>query len=227
MDPLEKALKGLEAQTLEELLSRLAELQALRAKGTPVTAPRVTLHLRSGRELQGFLLELRNGGKSVVLHALSADARRSEPDAIFIRTDSIEALTVHELPSLYQLPRDTPPPPSRLVMKRKLAERQTSLASALGAPVEVEVDWDRLPPEPEALAAIEALSSRALGVLEDLTRELMALEALRANVRKVRLLVGLSAQVTRQDHSLLLVTTVSPIGWMSREDLHHAIEKVL
>ncbi|HSP80620.1 MAG TPA: hypothetical protein VLQ93_18970, partial [Myxococcaceae bacterium] len=103
MEPLEKALKELEARTLDELLTRLAELQPLRAKGEPVRLPRVTLHLRSGRELQGFLLELREdprGGRSVVLHALSADARRAEPDAIFVRPESIEAITVHDLSSL-------------------------------------------------------------------------------------------------------------------------------
>ncbi|MBN1208772.1 MAG: hypothetical protein JXB05_28180 [Myxococcaceae bacterium] len=230
MDPLEKALKGLEARTVEELLTRLAELQSLRARGEPVRLPQVTLHLRSGRELTGFLLELREdprSGKAVVLHALSADARRAEPDAIFVRPEVIEAITVHDLPSLAQPPRELPPPPTRLELRRKLAQRRDSLAAALGTPLALEVDWDRLPPEPEALGALDALGSRAFGVLEELTRELLGLEALRTHVRELRLAVGSAAQVLREQESLLLVTTVGAAGWMSKEDLRGAIEKVL
>ncbi len=230
MDPLEKALKSLEARTLEELLTRLAEVQALKAKGEPVRLPQVTLHLRSGRELQGFLLELREesrSGKTVVLHALSTDARRPEPDAIFVRSEVIEAITVHDLPSLAHPSRGGPPPPTRLELKRKLAERQASLAAALGTPLELEVDWERLPQETDALAALETLSTRAFAVLEALARDVMGLEALRTNVRKLRLEVGSSAQVRREEQALVLATTVSVMGWMSKEDLHSAIEKVL
>jgi hypothetical protein len=230
VDPLEKALKGLEARTLEELLTRLAELQPLRAKGEPVRLPRVTLHLRSGRELQGYLLEQREdmrGGKALVLHALSADARRAEPDAIFVRPEALEAVTVHDLPSLHQPPRGGPPPPTKLELRRKLAERQATLAAALGTPLEVQVDWERLPAEPEALAALDTLSSRAFGILEELTRELMALESLRANVRQLHLSVGSASQVLREGQRLLLVTSLFPTGWMSPEALRQALEKVL
>jgi hypothetical protein len=230
VEPLEKALKSLEAQTLEELLTRLAEIQALRAKGEPVRLPQVTLHLRSGRELQGFLLEQREegrSGKTVVLHALSSDARRPEPDAIFVRAEVIEAITVHDLPSLAHPSRGGPPPPTRLELKRKLAERQASLASALGTPLELEVDWDRISQDPEGLVALDTLSTRAFGELEALTRDVMGLEALRTNVRKLRLEVGSPAQVRREEQTLVLATTVSVMGWMSKEDLHSAIEKVL
>lgn len=230
MDPLEKALKGLEASSLEELLTRLAELQSPRARGEPVRLPQVTLHLRSGRELQGFLLELREDphrGKTVVLHALSASARRAEPDAIFVRLEAIEAITVHDLPSLGQPPSELPPPPSKLELRRKLAQRRDALAAALGTPLELEVDWDRLPPEPEALGALDALGTRAFGVLEALSRELLGLEALRTHVRKLRLAVGSAAQVLRQQDSLLLITPVGAAGWMSQEELRGAIEKVL
>ncbi len=228
MKPLDEALKELEARTVEELLARLAELPALRSQGEPVRLPRVTLHLRSGRDVHGSLLELRadsrGGAKTVVLHVPGPG--RPEPDVLFVRPESIEALTVHELPSLH-LPPPGPPPPTKLELRRKLAERQTALASALGTPLELRVDWEQLPPEPEALGALEVLSSRALGVLEELARELMGLEALRASVREVRLSVGSAAQVLREQQSLLLVTTVAPTGWMGREPLRHAIEKVL
>ncbi|HEX8536979.1 MAG TPA: hypothetical protein VF664_05910 [Cystobacter sp.] len=229
MDPLEKALEGLEARTLEELLARLAELQPLRAKGEPVRLPLVTFHLRSGRELKGFLLEQREDprhGKSIVLHALSADARRTEPDAIFVRPESIEAITVHDLPSLTQPPRDLPSP-TRLELRRKLAQRRDALAAALGTPLELEVDWDRLPPEPEAWGALDTLGTRAFGVLEELSREPLGLEALRTHVHKLRLAVGSASQVFREQQSLLLVTTVGVTGWMSKEALRGAIEKVL
>ena len=230
MNPLEKALEDLEARTLEELLTRLAELQPLKAKGEPVRLPRVTLHLRSGRELQGFLLEQRDdgrGNKLVVLHATRADEHRPEPDALFVRPEAIEALTVHDLPSLYQPPRGGPPPPTKLELRRKLSERQATLAAALGTPLEVQVDWDQLPPEPEALGALDTLATRALGVLEELSRELMALESLRANVRQVHLAAGSASQVLREGQRLLLVTTVSPAGWLSREALQQALGKVL
>lgn len=229
MEPLEKALEELKARTIEELLSRLAELQPMRAKGEPVRLPKVTLHLRSGRELQGFLLEERSdhrGGKTVVLHAFSSDGRRTEPDAIFVRPEVIEAVTVHDLPSLAQPPKNLPPPPTRLELKRKLAERQAAVAAALGTPLELEVDWEQVQ-TPEALSAIDALGTRAFAVLEELTRELLGLEALRTKVRKLRLATGTTAQVRLEQQTLQLTTTLSVMGWQSKEDLQTAIEKVL
>lgn len=229
-EPLVKSLKGLEARTLEELLSRLAELDKLREKGESVRLPTVTLFLRSGREVQGVLLELRSeprGGKIVVLHTLSGDTRRSAPDALFVRLDSVDAITVHELPALFKPPPDAPPPPTKLELKRQLAERQSALAAALGTPLELEVAWDSLPPEPEALSALDTLGTRAFGVLEALARELMGLEALRAQVRKVRLAVGPSSQVSREGQTLQLTTAVPVTTWLAKDDLLREIEKVL
>jgi hypothetical protein len=230
VEPLVKSLKGLEARTLEELLSQLGEFDKLRAKGEPVRLPTVTLHLRSGRDLQGVFLEQREdrGGKTVVvLHALSGDARRPQPDALFIRLEAVDAITVHEFPGLFQPAPGAPPPPTKLELRRKLAERQASLAATLGTPLELEVDWDTLPPEPEALGALDTLGARAFGVLEELTRELLGLEALRTQVRKVRLTVGPAAQVLREQQTLQLVTVVAVTGWLSKEDLRREIEKVL
>jgi hypothetical protein len=229
VEPLEKALEELKARTIEELLALLAELQLLRAKGEPVRLPKVTLHLRSGRELQGFLLEERadhRGGKSVVLHAFSQDGRRPEPDALFVRSEVIEAVTVHDLPSLAQPPKNLPPPPTRLELKRKLAERQAAVAAALGTPLELEVDWEQVQ-TPEALSAIDTLGTRSFAVLEELTRELLGLETLRTKVRKVRLATGPTAQVRLEQQALQLTTTLSVMGWQSKEDLRTAIEKVL
>jgi hypothetical protein len=230
VDPLEKALKGLVAGSLSEVIDRLAELTALRAKGEPVPLTRVTLHLRSGRDLQGLFLEVREHRtepRTLVLRALSPDARRPEPDAIFIPASTLEAITVHDLPSVAQPPRGGPPPPTKLELRRKLAERQAALAATLGTPLELEVDWDRLPPEPEALAALDMLGTRGFSVLEELTRELMGIEALRTKVRKVRLAVGSASQVLLEEQSLLLVTALAFTGWMSKDDLRRAIEKVL
>ncbi|WP_224247822.1 hypothetical protein [Hyalangium gracile] len=229
MEPLEKALEELEASTLEELLARLAEQQSPRARGEPVRPPRVTLHLRSGRDVHGVLLEQRDdrrGGKTVVLQAQSADARRLEPDALFVRLEAIEAITVHDLPTMAQLPKGEPPPPTRLELRRKLTERQASLAATLGTPLELEVDWEQHE-SPEALAALDALGTRAFAVLEELSRELLGLESLRTKVRKVRLSVGSAAQARLEQQTLHLVTLQAVLGWQSKEDLQKAIEKLL
>lgn len=229
-EPLVKSLKGLEARNLEDLLSRLAEFDKLREKGESVRQPTVTLHLRSGREVQGVLLELRSehrGSTTVVLQTLSGDTRRSTLDATFVRLESVDAITVHEFPALFKPPPGAPPPPTKLELKRKLAERQAALAAILGTPLELEVIWDSLPPEPEALSALHTLGTRAFGVLEEVARELLGLEALRNQVRKVRLSVGVSSQVSREGQTLQLVTAVPVTLWMSKDDLLREIEKVL
>ena len=55
----------------------------------------------------------------------------------------------------------------------------------------------------------------------------IGLEALRAQVRKVRLSVGPASQVLREQQTLQLVTAVLFTGWMSKEDLRRELEKVL
>ena len=229
-DPLVKSLKGLEARTLEELLFRLSELDKLRARGVPVQQPVLQLHLRNGQEMHGIFLEQREdprSGKTVVLQALIGPSRTPSTHAQFVRLEAIDAITVSELPSLFQPPPGGPPPPTKLELKRKLAARQTSLAAALGTPLELEVAWDSIAPEPEVLGALDTLGTRAFGVLEELTREELGLEALRTQVRKVRLAVGSSSHVLRDQQTLQLVTALPMTGWLSKEDLRGEIEKVL
>lgn len=197
----ERRLRALPARAPLELASELAELNARELKGDAVRAPRVTLHLRSGRDVAGVVLAASREG--VVVQTGGGATRHDPPrDATYVQLGSVEAITVHAAPAHFeQLSGGRPSPfledaPTLLAARRALEEHRKAVAAHLG----VELTWSAVGIESlgtgEPIRALVELSRRAAVALESAAGDDMGKHAIATRVRRVTLRAGETAGVT-------------------------------
>jgi hypothetical protein len=216
----ERVLRELTARHPERLLEELAELARRIRAGEALRRPRVTLHLRSARDLSGFVLDVGHEGgmASVLLHT------PPEWNVAHVPMGSLEAVTVHDVLGLSRPPADAPPAPSRLELRRRLAGAEAQLAVQVGAPIVFTL--------PEALEEVDleplgALVPIVTQVLEDIARDEMGRSSFVARVKRVQLTVGTEPHVTLVGDALTVMTVSPHSKRLAAPGLQRAIEAAL
>ncbi len=223
MDHRMDALLRLEPRPLDEILGELCALRARRETDAAVQVPRVTLHLRSGRDLSGEVLRLGDEvrtGRWLVLHDHGPDPRRVELDAVYLPLASIEAITVHGAGTL----ASEAAAPTRLELKRRLAQLGARLAAA-GTAATAEVDWVATPEDDAARRALGELTAALEPALLAIGADALGRAALVDKVRRVVLAVGAGRAVTLADGALRVVVPLE--GAPDRDELRGELERVL
>ncbi|MFP2907863.1 hypothetical protein ACLESD_23010, partial [Pyxidicoccus sp. 3LFB2] len=121
-DPLRAFLEA-DVKGLDAALYAVLRIAGREQAGIPLVLPRVTLSLRSGRTVSGFvreMLEDRREGRAVLLYS---PAERGMPydEATLIPVGVIETLSILDMPAFGALQRDAVPVPSLLQLRRQLA----------------------------------------------------------------------------------------------------------
>lgn len=136
------------------LLQELVGLAARARAGEPLDAPRVTLHLVSGRDVRGRLLDLSDdAGVRVALIAQETNDRFSL-DVTHVPVTHLEALTVHDAARLGQ-PTTEIKVPGKLELRRMVAALNERLAVGFKLELEPELDDADLEPISSALSPLE------------------------------------------------------------------------
>lgn len=225
--PRDAALRALAPTSVEELLTELVLLSHRWKKSLPVRRPEVTLHLRTGRDVRGILLdraERTRGGPTVLVHVLG-HGPHPEYDVAYVPVSSIEAVTVHDLPSMGQSTEG--PAPGRMELRRRAAELGGRLAAAVGREMPVEVSFDGAPEDDGSGNALAHLLGAVEAVLDNLAADEMARAALREKVSRIELKMGMPSGAALDAGKLVLRTAVEPARWLTREELRASIESVL
>jgi hypothetical protein len=188
--------RGLAPSPPERLLEELA--------ASP-TAPEVTLHLASGRELRGRVLAVA-GSRDGVIASLRASGDRFAVDEIHVRVARIDAITLHD-PRPWRAAPPGDPALGKLEVRRVLTEAGARLAAAggpgvLGPPEDIAALADA---ERAAIAAaVPELAAALLGVLtDDLGRAALA------GVETVALAIG-PAAAARTGARFTITVPLSP-----------------
>ena len=230
MNEREKALLELPVKAADELLSEMAVLRSRQKEGVAARIPLITLHLRNGRDMQGWVLKVgdaaRGAGRQVLLQP-QGEGRSSAWDATYIPLSSVDAVTVHDIPGLDEAPPGLPPPPGRLQLKRALAELAERLLKDLGKPVVCDIAWDAVPESGEPLRGIGEVIEHVRVITDDLLRDEMGKQSLKAKLGKIWFGIGSQPTVAIQGETLIVTTTAVPAGRMTRTEIRAAIEKAL
>ncbi len=224
MSPEEQRLFELEPRSPVRLLEELGHLSDRVAGGEPLRRPRVTLYLRSGRELSGLVLRVRHQGQlPVVLIHLPGGGRTPEFDVAHVPLDSVEAVVVHDVVSLDRPPDSAPSPPGKLELRRRLTAWETSFHTQLGTLIPID-----LPELHDAdVEPLDSLMKQAQQVFDAMAKESLGREALREKVERIRLAVGSLPAVTLNQRTLLITTVHAFPRRMTVASLQAAIEAVL
>lgn len=211
----ERALRAWPLRPLDQLLDELALLGQRWKRGEPVRLPRVTVHLRSGRELSGWVLDVhldRLGSRTVLLRSLGPQGV-AEVDVAHVPGASVEAVVVHDLVALDRPPEHGAGAPTRDDVHRHLLAAQETLAAAVGTPLEIEL---ALTDADDDLEPLDWLLQHATEVLAAIARrDALAAGALRGRVQTLRLAVGMQPLTAFAD-GVLSITT--PASWNRRTD---------
>ena len=166
-------LLGLEPRAVEELLADLASKP-------PAGRPRLTLHLSSGREVSGELLQVSPGPGSRTLTLLCG-----REDVLWVGLKAVEAVTVHAATAL--VPRASTP--SRLELRRRaaaLAERVASGAAEEGAKLAIDLEWPAEDSEASRRGALRLVEGLEVA-LESVLRDAQGRRAVAAKLERIAL----------------------------------------
>ena len=79
------------AHSVQHLLQQLLEVRIRHDRGEELTLTEVTLHLTSGRELSGFLVDIIEGGSGTSV-VVQTDATQERPRVVYTDLSKIEAV---------------------------------------------------------------------------------------------------------------------------------------
>jgi hypothetical protein len=225
--PRDATLRTLAPTSVEELLTELVFLSHRWKEGLPVRRPEVTLHLRTGRDVRGILLDRADrtrGGPTVLVHVFGQGSH-PEYDVAYVPAVSIEAVTIHDLPSMGQSTEGTPP--GRMELRRRATELGGKLAAAIGRELAAGVSFEDAPESDGPGNALAHLLGAAEAVLGALAADETGRAALREKVSRVELKMGTPSGATLDAGKLSLRTAVEPARWQTRDELRASIESIL
>jgi hypothetical protein len=223
----ERALAELPSQSVGRLLESLVKLRERRDAGEKIRVPYVTLHLRSGRDVSGFVLKLGTSpgpDVNVLLHAPGGDGRAPDYDALYAPVSAIEAVTVHDVPRLSTAPADAGPAPSRLEVRRRIKELADALSTAMGTTIACALGDDV--PEGEPMRAVNETVTDAGELLRALAGEEVGLQALKERLQSIQFSSSAQPTVELGAGRLTLIAAANALQRMSKEHLKAAIERL-
>ena len=218
-------LLQLPTESVISLLQRLSDLREQQRSIPEIVLPRVTLHLRSGLDLTGYVLRVGQPVSAtepvVLLHTPGTDPRRTEDDVAYAGASSIESVTVHDAPGL----APKLPAPSKLQLSRRLHTVQEQLAQRTGASPVVEIEWPANLEE-EGLRALGSLLAEVEGALTEVVSDSMGLEAVKAKLRGVKLALA-AEEAARWDDGVFFAAAAIGAQGLDRHALKAALEQGL
>lgn len=235
----QETIASLPARRVDQVLRDLVAIRRRWREGEKVTVPMATFHLRSGRDLTGRVVDLvhEGAGPALLIHTEGHDCRWN---ATYLDPHAVEAVTVRDaIESAAYLsegkvagelspPPDGTPPPTRLEIKRKLADQQSLLSETAGHEVVLDVSWEGVPEQGEPLRILAATIADTVDALREIARRDGAGKDAVSALRKVWFGDG-GKSVLRQGDTLVVTGryALGAPGRLSRSELPAAIEKLL
>lgn len=236
-DEVQRALDALPAKTVRTMLNELVTLRTRRKKGESVTVPLVTFHLKSGRDVTGWVLDgdLESTTPSLLVQ-VPGDLRNPANDVAYLDPGTVEALTVLAAESSVKeisfgrvavAPGETAP--GKLEIQRRLKALSEEVTEKAGKKISLDVAWEGIPDTGDARLLLQGLLDDVGSVLQEISTTGMGKEALAAKVKKVW--IGDGPQPTLGIQSGTLVVTANfargTEGRMIRGAIRVELEKLL
>lgn len=156
------ALERLIARRVDQVLEALAVLKARARAGEASGTPALTLHLTSGREVTGDLLDYHS--REAVAIALGPPTGERTGAVTFVDFLQIAAITVHDAARLVVLAELNRPVPGQQELAQLGGALAQGVAETTGGPLSFEVEWPGLEDEAGRRAVEAALHATALAL---------------------------------------------------------------
>lgn len=231
MNPFETALAQLPAKPLATILQTLAAIRQRANRGEAVQMPCTTFHLRSGRDIDGWLLDVRQEKQTtmVLIHA-NACNQVVHYHVAYVALGDIEAITVHDAATfapvlsfgqVQRAPGHTSP---TLMALRRRAEAISGPLPVSDLMIELDFGLQDTDDDDTRYQFSDGLETLA-GILTDMSNDAVGRDALNA-LAIISLQVGDGLQVQRQHDHIRI--TLPPVGQpVVRQALYDALSREL
>jgi hypothetical protein len=179
-DERQQALFKVPARRVCAILQELKVLHDRARLGEDVALPALTLHLKSGHCLTGWLLDLEEDRQEEMLlfQVVTGERNDRADDIAYLAITAIEILTVHNAADyahhlsggvLSQPPGKKAP--SRLELKRKAQEWSDTVSRELGKTITYSILWETLKDDDIAALCLVDTMSESTGILMELMKD--------------------------------------------------------
>ena len=180
MNEAQRLLDRLPARSVRSLLDTLLALRARARVDLDTEVPLVTLYLRNGRSLTGWIIDEAKdpNGRGLLLHSPGDVPHQPELDLHYVDPGAIDAITVIGAGAIADtlsngvigaLP--SAPPPSRLQLRQRAEAMQKSFAADLGVAAKWQFDSSALPDDLMVLAGSAHLLRETAAALRAIARK--------------------------------------------------------
>lgn len=237
-DERSKALQKVIPRSPRKVLEGLAEtmVQTGQESGEECTLPFITLSLRSGGLLSGWLLAIaeEEGSQYVTLHSSALDRHEPSGSLSFVDLASIESVTVVNSLDFISFFTDGTvafapgiAPPSLLELKREAQRFATTLTSILGTSITAELLQGNAEQDGAMRFHLRQMIRDGGKVMYQLAQDESSRDVIAKEIAKVRFAAGTAMGVTREGNALLFSCGTAGVEKrMSISALTEAVEKL-
>ncbi|MGV8125057.1 MAG: hypothetical protein AB2L14_35360 [Candidatus Xenobiia bacterium LiM19] len=237
-DERSKALQKVIPRSPRKVLEGLAETiaQAGQEPGEECTLPFITLSLKSGGLLSGWLLAIaeEKGSQYVTLHSSAFDRHEPSGSLSFVDLTSIESVTVVNSLDFISFFTDgaiafSPgiDPPSLLELKREVQRFTTTLTSILGTSITAELLQGNAEQDGAMRFHLRQMIRDGGKVMYQLAQDESSRDVIAKEIAKVRFTAGTVMGVTRDGNTLIFSCGTAGVEKkMSISALTEAVEKL-
>lgn len=214
-----QALWQLTADRPESVMAKLLQL-----RDRPASTPRVTLHLKSGRDLEGFIIDV--SAKAVLLER--AAASNQDVSAIYVDLVRIEAVTIHEAGAIALHPSFAPPAPTKAEVVKRAEELGKAVSQASGTRLAFEIVWRDVPESAESNRVLVQAMQQTANALREIASDDEGKDALK-KLRRASFAFANEAKASVTEATVWVKATATPTGkrWLTAEELQRVLERSL
>lgn len=168
---------GLRAESLSNVIRRFVELKQRLVDGEEIELPLVSVTV-ANRTLTGKILDCQNAEVNpvMVMETKEGEGRFNSTRIVYLRVNDIAALEIHDTWSkqvqatLELGPPDALPAPTKIDLKRKMANFSTWLSESSGRAISYTMDLSTLPANDDLLRAISSVMNETTSGVSEILR---------------------------------------------------------
>lgn len=199
-----RALLRLETKSCPDLLGDMCALAARREQEPELILPRLTLHLHSGLSVSGFALRMAaadDGQRILLFHLPGPELQSVGYDVMYVPLSSVEAVILHDAPGF----APELEAPTRMELERRVAGLEEQLGRHIGLPISLEPAWQDLEEPPGLRHRLARALDDLESIFEEVTRDSLALAALRSQLKRVKIGAGAEAGARMKGNAFRII----------------------
>lgn len=169
---------GVKADSFKSVIMHLVELKSRLVNGEEIELPVVSVTI-AGRTFSGRILDCQTAESNPVLlmETKEGEGRFNNERIAYLRFSEITALEIHDTWSkqiqstLGIAPPDALPAPTKIDLKRKMANFSTWLSETSGRAISYTIDMNNLPANDDLLRAISSVMNETTSGVSELMRQ--------------------------------------------------------